>query len=199
MIEDIRQNRTTLKNLLEQIQVTDAQKKTVAFEQATESVIQMILKQNEKGKKIIFIGNGGSAAIASHMATDFWKNAGIKAIAFNDGVLLTCLSNDCGYEAVFEKSIEMFAESGDVLIAISSSGKSQNILRAVDAAGPKAMHIITFSGFAADNPLRKKGEVNFYVPSAEYGHVEVLHHSICHLLIDVIIKNKTKTVELRLK
>ena len=100
-----------------------------------------------RGRKILFAGNGGSAAIASHMAIDFWKNAGIKALAFNDGALLTCVSNDHGYSHVFEKSIEMFAEYNDVLLAFSSSGNSENILRGVVAGQEKQGRIITFSGF----------------------------------------------------
>ena len=129
------------------------------------------------------------------MATDFWKNAGIKAISFNDSVLLTCLSNDEGYKHVFEKSIQMFAHPADILIAISSSGRSENIIRGVDAMRQKGAKVITCTGFAQDNPLRPKGEINFYVPATHYGHVEVVHHALCHCLIDVIIANKPKLAE----
>ena len=91
------------------------------------------------------------------MAIDFWKNGGIKAISFNDASQLTCLGNDYGYGYIFEKPIEMFAETGDVLIAISSSGKSENILRAAKCAYRKGCKIITLSGFEADNPLSGMG------------------------------------------
>ena len=85
------------------------------------------------------------------MSTDYWKNGGMRAIAFNDAALLTCLSNDCGYENVFGKSVEMFADEGDILVAISSSGKSENILNGVHAARKMGAHVVTLSGFKSDN------------------------------------------------
>ena len=128
------------------------------------------------------------------MSTDYWKNGGIRAIAFNDSSLLTCISNDYGYKHVFEKPIEMFAEKGDILIAISSSGKSENILRGVQAARTSQCKVITFSGFKNDNPLRSMGDYNFYVPSPAYGPVEIIHLSICHCICDAIIQEKSKSI-----
>ena len=116
----------------------------------------------------------------------------MRAIAFNDAALLTCISNDFGYRHVFEKPIEMFAQKGDVLVAISSSGQSENILRAVEAAKKRGCEVLTLSGFAADNPLRGKGSLNFYVSSNSYGHVEVVHHAICHCILDTIIEHYGK-------
>lgn len=195
MREEIRQNRDTLKKTLDGVEATDRKGIPLPVDEALEIVVNLIFDRLNTSGKIIFIGNGGSAAIASHMATDFWKNAGVKAISFNDSVLLTCLSNDEGYERVFEKSIEMFAHPQDLLMAISSSGKSENILRGVDAIYEKGGKSITFTGFAADNPLRGKGEINFYVPVSHYGHVEIIHHALCHCLVDVMIANKPKMVE----
>jgi D-sedoheptulose 7-phosphate isomerase len=120
------------------------------------------------------------------MATDFWKTGGIRAMAFNDGALLTCMGNDYGYEQVFAKPIQMFAKPGDVLIAISSSGQSANILLGAQAARQKGCQVITLSGFKPDNPLRSLGDYNFYVPAQIYGAVEIVHHSICHCLLDMI-------------
>ena len=172
------------------IRVTDKSGKELTFPQGIEKAGHLILSQAASGQKIIFIGNGGSAAISSHMAIDFWKNGGIKAISFNDGPQLTCLGNDFGYKYVFEKPIEMFADKGDILMAISSSGKSENILLGVQAAKQKDCKIITLSGFDDNNPLSLSGEINFYVPSKSYGPVEVIHHSICHCIIDTIMKGK---------
>jgi D-sedoheptulose 7-phosphate isomerase len=84
----------------------------------------------------------------------------------------------------------MFADEGDVLVAISSSGRSENILLGVQAAKSKGCRIVTISGFDENNPLASLGEINFYVPSKAYGPVEVLHHSICHCIIDSIMKVK---------
>ena len=186
----IRGNRRTLRELFDSVVAIDSKGITFPLLQALEDSIKMITEQAGSGGKLLFIGNGGSASIASHMAIDFWKNAGIRALAFNDSSLLTCISNDYGYSQVFEKPIEMFAKSGDVLIAISSSGESENILLGVKAAKVKRAKVITLSGFAENNPLRKLGAVNFYVPSESYGHVEIVHLSICHCLADTIIENK---------
>ena len=137
---------------------------------------------------MILIGNGGSASIASHIATDFLKNAEIPALAFNDSSLITCLSNDLGYEYVFQKPLEMLAKKGDILFSISSSGKSENILNAVKEAKSKGCFLITCSGFNKKNPLRKLGDINFYIPSYAYGYVEIAHLVICHSVVDKIIE-----------
>lgn len=175
-------------NLFDSIVVTYNSGNRFNLYQGIEDVCNIIKKQSEIGGKVLFIGNGGSAAIASHMAIDFWKNGGIQSTAFNDSSLLTCISNDYGYKHVFEKPIEMFAEKCDVLFAISSSGRSENILRGVHAAKFKGCTVITLSGFDVDNPLRCLGICNFYVPSHEYGHVEVIHEYICHCILDVLIQ-----------
>ncbi len=192
MKEKIKKNRETLKKFLDQIEASDRKGVSLEVDAALENTVGLISACAAAGGKIIFIGNGGSAAIASHMATDFWKNVGIKAISFNDSVLLTCLSNDEGYAYVFAKSIQMFAQPADLLIAISSSGKSENIIRGVDAIYEKGGKAVTFSGFTSDNPLRRKGEINFYVPVSHYGYVEVIHHALCHCLVDVMIADKAK-------
>lgn len=159
-------------------------------------VFAVCLKEIEEcyknGKKIIFIGNGGSAAIANHQATDYWKNGGIKSISFSDSSMLTCLSNDFGYEHVFAKPIEGFADKGDIVFAISSSGKSENILNGVKMALDKGCKVVTFSGFLHDNPLRKLGDVNFYVSSNSYGTVEVVHHLLIHSILEARLKGAEK-------
>ena len=109
-------------------QVTGLDGRAIALEEFFDDAIRRVRAAHAAGNTLIFIGNGGSAAIASHMAIDFTKNGGIRAVAMNDASALTCLSNDLGYERVFAKQIEMHARAGDVLIAISSSGNSENIL-----------------------------------------------------------------------
>jgi len=190
MIKDIDRYFSELGGLFLKTQVTDKDNKAIDFSDAVEKAINLIVNQTSNGNKVIFIGNGGSASIASHQAIDFFKNGGMRAIAFNDSSLLTCLSNDFGYEYVFEKPIDMFADKGDALVAISSSGKSENILRGADAAKNKGCHVITMSGFKSDNPLRSKGELNFYVPSDSYGYVEITHLTLCHCMVDTIVDRK---------
>jgi D-sedoheptulose 7-phosphate isomerase len=183
----------TLERCLRDIQVTDEEKHAFGVVEGIEHAARLIDGRTSAGNKLMFIGNGASAAISSHQATDFWKTGGMRAIAFNDASLLTCISNDFGYRHVFEKPIEMFGEKGDVLVAISSSGQSENILRGVEAAQGMGAEVLTLSGFASDNPLRATGSLNFYVPSNSYGHVEVVHHAICHCILDTIIQDRRKS------
>ena len=152
----------------------------------------LILETNKAGKKLIFIGNGGSNAISAHMAEDFSKAAGIRAIAFNDSVLLTCLANDYGFENMFSKAIELYADAGDLLIAISSSGKSKDILNAVNVANNKEVNIITLSGFSEANPLKRLGKLNIYVKSNSYRVVELTHEYCLHTVLDHIIEQNNK-------
>lgn len=142
------------------------------------------------GGKVLYIGNGGSASIAGHMAADLWKNGGVKTLCFSEPSLLTCLSNDLGYENVFAAPTAAYAEKGDVYVAISSSGRSPNILKACAAALERGCTLVTFSGFAPENPLRSLGKLNFYVPSAVYGVVETAHSALCHSVVDCVIRER---------
>src|SRR3989339_455841 len=139
------------------------------------------------GAKIYIIGNGGSAAIAEHMAIDLTKNAGLKAMAISGSPMLTTFSNDYGYENVFRKALESFADKNDILIAISSGGTSKNILNACAFAKEKGMFTITLSGFEMSNPLRQAGDINFWVDSKAFGFVELFHNFILHYINDSII------------
>jgi D-sedoheptulose 7-phosphate isomerase len=181
-----------LSDLFNSIRTSNKHGGELNFFDAIEKVCDLIILKTAAGHKLMFIGNGASAAISSHMSTDFWKNGGMRAIAFNDSSLLTCLGNDYGYENIFEKSVEMFADEGDILVAISSSGKSENILKGVHAARSKMCDIITLSGFENDNPLSSLGNFNFYVPDKSYGPVEIIHQSICHCIVDAIIEEKNR-------
>ncbi len=184
-----------LKEIFGSIRVADRAGRPLEFHHGIAEAAGMINSQARSGHKLMFVGNGASAAISSHMATDFWKTGGMRALAFNDSSLLTCISNDFGYEHVFEKPVEMFANPGDLLIAISSSGRSENILNAVRAARTKQVVVITLSGFDPDNQLFSEGDLNFHVPHHGYGPVEIIHHSICHCLLDVIVGQKQRQEE----
>lgn len=150
-------------------------------------VVRMLKKTRQKGSSIYLVGNGGSAAIAEHMAIDLTKNARLRALAISGSPMLTTFSNDYGYEKVFQKAIECLARKNDVLIAISSSGRSKNILNACKAARNKRMRVITFSGFKKDNPLKKAGDFNFWVDSRCFGYVELIHNLMIHYINDAII------------
>jgi D-sedoheptulose 7-phosphate isomerase len=173
-----------LSRLLSVIGVTNANGEKISPEAGMEHAISIILANKNSGRKVIVIGNGGSAAIASHMQNDLCKAVGIRSIVFNEAPLLSALSNDLSYQEAFEVLIDLWAEDGDTLIAISSSGQSENIIRAADRAREMRCSVITLSGFKKDNPLRLKGAVNFYVPSDEYGFVELGHSILTHYLSD---------------
>lgn len=176
-----------LEEIEKEFQVTNKRNASLPLLDGFAKAISIMVEATNRKKKMIFVGNGGSAAIASHQAVDFWKNGGIKAIAFNDASLLTCLGNDCGYEHVFSEPVRCFADPGDVVLAISSSGRSPNILNAVTAAQSVGSRVITFSGFTIDNPLRRMGDVNFFVPVRAYGLVEVSHLIMIHAMLREII------------
>lgn len=177
---------TTLSGYLTQTAVTNASGATMDLAEAINQCMANARRAHAAGNKLIFVGNGGSAAIASHMATDYSKNGGVRSLALNDGSMLTCLGNDLGYDQVFAKQLELHARTGDLVVAISSSGRSANILNAVKAARAAGCSVITLSGFGADNPLRRLGDINFYLASDRYGFVEIGHLTICHAILDFI-------------
>ncbi len=168
-------------------QVTRGNGETPGLDDAFKLSIDAIQAMNEAGNTLRFIGNGGSAGIASHMAVDFSKRGKIRATALNDASMLTCLGNDLGYEEVFSHQLGLHARDGDMLIAISSSGQSENITRAVDVALEKGVTVHTFSGFSPDNPLRQKGDINYYIDSMEYGFVELSHMALLSAMIDLLL------------
>jgi len=169
------------KKVLEEF-LEDSENKT-ALKQTVE-----LLKNTKNTNKVIYlIGNGGSSAVAEHMAIDFTKNAGLRALAISGSPMLTTFSNDFGYEKIFQKAIEHFGNEGDVLIAISSSGTSKNIINACQAAKARNMEVVTFSGFNEDNPLKEEGNFNFWVNSKAFGYVELIHNLLIHYINDAII------------
>ena len=116
----------------------------------------MVRQVCSSGNKVILVGNGGSAAMASHVAVDLTKTAGIRAVNFNEADLLTCFANDYGYENWVSKALEFYADSGDLVVLISSSGVSENMVNGAEQAVALGLAAITLSGFSPDNPLREK-------------------------------------------
>jgi len=135
-----------------------------------------------KTGRIFLIGNGGSSAVAAHIANDLVKQ-GHSAFSLSEPAILTCLSNDYGYDRVYVEQLKAHENPGDTLVAISSSGQSQNILKAVTWAVQMQMEVVTLSGFDANNPLRHMGDINYWVPSHNYGVVEVSHLAILHSVV----------------
>ena len=173
MPSEISKYRELLNKALDELIVTDANGDLLGgFEKAVALIIEATLACQERGGESIYIGNGGSVAICNHAALDWSNMAGFRTRLFFGDAHLTCRTNDYGYENVYSKPIKTFATNNDLLIAISSSGQSANILNGVKAARAVGMPVITLSGFADDNPIRASGDVNIYVPVDHYGLTE---------------------------
>ncbi len=158
----------------------------LAQEAGVSRALEILRDARRRGGNIYLVGNGGSAAIASHAANDFVNVCNLRALTLTDPALLTCMANDYGYAHVFSEQLSRHARQDDVLIAISSSGRSPNILNAVSVVRELGGLTMTLSGFAADNPLRGLGDLNLYLPRADYGLVEIGHQFILHHLANVL-------------
>ena len=159
-----------------------------SYEEAMQKLVELFSEIKNSQKQVFFIGNGGSAAIASHMTADFMKNGGMKTYSLYDNSVTTCMGNDYGYEYIFSRPLEFLANEGDLLVAISSSGNSQNIVNAIRVAQNKKLHIVTFSGFEQENRISHSGIYNVYVPVSHYGMVESIHNLILQQIVDVILE-----------
>lgn len=151
-----------------------------------ETLKNKILNCKKKKKKVLIFGNGGSAAIASHFAIDLNNVGKVRCLNFSDSSLITCLSNDYGYEKWVQKTLEFHADKGDVLILISSSGMSQNIIKSVSKNKSDFDYIATFSGFSKKNSLSTIGNISFHVNSKTYNHIENIHQIWLLSIVDMI-------------
>lgn len=148
---------------------------------------ELLLNVKNNNNKVIIAGNGGSAAMASHVSVDFTKQGRVRTVNFNESDLITCFANDYGYENWIEKAIEFYGDRDDVVILISSSGNSKNIINAAKRAKELGMLVIGFSGFSKDNSLKKNSDLSFWVDSKAYNIVENTHQiwllMVCDLLV----------------
>jgi D-sedoheptulose 7-phosphate isomerase len=172
-----------LGKILEQCSCTLAMK-SVSIDDALGMTHFLLSQTHLKSGLIYVIGNGGSAGIASHFSTDLLRTLDIASATLSDSTIITCFSNDFGFESVYSLPLARILRHNDMLVAISSSGQSQNILNAVKTAQDKKIPIITLSGFHETNALKKMGDLNFWLDSQEYGLVESGHFFILHTIID---------------
>lgn len=152
----------------------------------------LIMGCRAQGKSVYLVGNGGSAAIASHMSNDIANCLGIRSSGWSDTSMITCLANDHGYEQWVAKMVERDLVDGDLLIAISSSGNSQNILNGVEQAKQQGGSVVTLSGFSADNRLRQQGSLNLWVDSDNYNIVEGAHQFLIAAAIELGVQQLNK-------
>lgn len=178
-----------LHRILTELEVTDSHGCTVAADDAFERIVAMTIAVTRTRKEIFFIGNGASASMASHFAADLCKNGHVRTRVFTDLSLVTAVANDCGVEDMFAVPLQEQGRSGDVLVAISSSGSSPNILKAVNTANDIGLTVITLSGLKPENPLRRLGTLNFYVAADTYGFTETAHAALLHHWIDLIVES----------
>ena len=146
----------------------------------------LTLRVRSQRRTVYMVGNGASASMASHFAADLAKNGRVHTQTFFDLALITAISNDIAYEQVFAEPLRRRGEGGDMLIAISSSGKSPNILAAAAVAAELGMTIVTLTGKDPANPLRRRGDLNLHVPAPTYGLTETAHAAALHRWMDLV-------------
>ena len=148
------------------------------------AICKKLLEARIANKNIYIVGNGGSAGVAAHAVTDLFNVAKLKATTLHESSLLTCMANDFGYENAVARMLGQLLNPADIVIVISSSGNSMNMRNAGIVGREKGAFVLTLSGFKADNPLRQLGDLNIWLPSTDYGFVEIGHQFILHNIAD---------------
>lgn len=166
------------------LEVTDRGGALMDQDAGFDKLCEISAQIRDAGRNKYMAGNGASAAFANHMALDWTKNGGVATHSFSDSALLTALGNDLGYEEAFSAPLSWYAKSGDLLVTISSSGNSPNIIKTIEVARSKGMGVVTFSGLKPDNASRQLGDVNLYIPAKTYGIVECAHQVLLHVWLD---------------
>ena len=155
-----------------------------------EKFIFELKKIKSRKKKVILVGNGGSAAMSSHVSVDLTKQCGIRAINFNEADLITCFANDYGHDNWMKEAIKKYKDNGDLIILISSSGNSKNHVVAGNYCKKNKINLVTFTGFGGRNKLSKLGKLNFWLNSKNYNQIEMVHHIWLLLACDFITSTK---------
>jgi len=163
---------------------TDIGGNVLSFNQGMTMMTSLLRKIERQQSCLYFIGNGGSAAVASHMSNDFCNIAGIRTGTLHDTALLTCFINDYGYDNAHSMLISRLSVTNDVLVAISSSGESKNIHKAATSMKNNGREVITLSGFSKNNQLRKQGDINIWLDTEDYALAEIGHLFILHYISD---------------
>jgi D-sedoheptulose 7-phosphate isomerase len=169
---------------LAELEITLIDGGEISHDRGFDDLCNLSSKLAENGCHKYFIGNGASAAFANHMALDWSKNGGIPSHTFGNSALLTAMGNDLGFDEAFSAPLGYYSKKGDLLVTISSSGNSANIIKSIEVAREKGMNVVTFSGLKPDNQSRKMGDLNFYIPAKTYGIVECAHQVLLHVWLD---------------
>lgn len=164
--------------------ITTDKKGQLSLDDALDVWADHAKKTQDDGGEIFFCGNGASATMAEHMSHDWFQNGLVRTATCSETSHITAISNDISFEDVFSYRIDRTLSDKDILVTISSSGNSPNILKAIDAAKKKGAFVITLSGKSSDNRSRSMGDLNFYVPLPTYGLVEAAHTQVLHIALD---------------
>jgi D-sedoheptulose 7-phosphate isomerase len=155
-------------------------------------IIQALEQARMDRKKIFLIGNGGSAATASHFANDLIKSTIVegkprmKVLPLTDNIpVMLAYANDCGYETIFAEQLDALAEPGDLLIAFSGSGRSPNVIRALDLARQRGLRVIGFTGRDGGD-MRERCDICLVAPCQPMEQIEDVHVFLCHLIYSAI-------------
>jgi len=186
MFQSYMQHLEEFRNVLSKTKISIKNNQVHSFELGLDLIVEKLMQIREEKRNLYVVGNGGSAGIAAHAVTDFANVCKIKASTLHESSLLTCMANDYGYENALARMLDLVINPGDVLIAISSSGKSANIVNATARAKSKGAYSITLTGFASSNPVREAGDLSIWVDSNDYGLIEVGHQFILHHISDRI-------------
>ena len=172
---------------------TDGDGKSLNVEAAIALWTDWTVQITQEKKAIFLIGNGASASTASHVAADLAKNAHVHTEVFTDLALITAIANDLSFQEIFSEPLKRRLTQGDMVVAISSSGESPNILRAAETTRKLGGKVITLSAMNSENPLLHLGDLNFYIPAQAYGMAETCHAAILHPWIDRTILTNQMT------
>ena len=168
--------------VVEKAKFSDHEGNSLGYEKGIQKNLEMLESLRDRGGNLFLVGNGGSAGVVSHILTDFINVNKLNARTLHESSLLSCMSNDYGYENSFSEPLSTLAREKDLLIAVSSSGRSPNIHNAVKSVKKAGGEAITLSGFGEDNPLRSMGDLNIWLGSTSYGLVEIGHLFYLHYL-----------------
>jgi D-sedoheptulose 7-phosphate isomerase len=167
--------------------VTTAAGGAVDLGEATTSIVADFRQAHGAGFKLIFVGVGGDAGSASHMAIDFSKNGNVRALSFDAATAVTCLGNDLGFENVFARQMTLHARAGDIAVVIGGGGADPILLNAAGSAREIGLKLITTTASLGDNPLSRLGDLNFRLPVDHCGAAAAIAQlALCHSWVDFL-------------
>jgi len=175
---------SSLQNSLSELIITNQKGDVLPNDQGFDELCELSSLVAQQNRMQFMFGNGASASFSNHMALDWTKNGKVRTMSLTSSPIITAVGNDLGFDESFAAPLKWYAQSGDLLIAISSSGNSQNILNVIAQAREMGLKVVTLSGLMSDNPSRQLGDLNVYIPAKTYGIVECAHQVILHVWLD---------------